>query len=83
MNKRDLIYQCSSEAVMMTRISLRKFLKGRISEKELEIVDEELSSAMNRAGQYALNAYDSDARKYRYAHQLLSKLEGKLCEVVE
>ena len=74
MNKRDLIYGAASEAVMQSRIKLRRLLRDRLNDADLDEVETELYQAMCRAGQFALNAYDCDARKIKSVPQLINKL---------
>jgi len=72
-NKKSLIYQAASEAVMRSRIELNKYLCSRLPSNQAEAVDNELSKAMHRAGEFAVRAYEADARKISALPQLFIK----------
>ena len=71
MKKRDLIYWAAIEGVMISRLELRKFLESRLCARDLNVVDIELSNAMNRAGRYAVKAHEANARRIKSVPQLL------------
>ena len=63
MKKKDLIYCCASEAVFQARIELlKKFPRGTRFHKD---VDRILSVAQEKAGRFAVEAYNRDARKIK------------------
>jgi len=68
MNKRQLIYNCASEAVMRARVKIYQMKTPAGFKDEIDLI---LSSAMCDAGNFALKAVDADARRVKQIEQIL------------
>ena len=71
MNKKQLLYECVTEAFVQARIEVQR--SGLLSYFESVAIDNILSNAQRTAGKYVLNVYEVDARKIKHHSEITSK----------